>query len=51
MAGMIQSLNVSVAAAVLLFEASRQRRAAGLYDNPSYSEEELAGLRRAWFEK
>jgi tRNA (guanosine-2'-O-)-methyltransferase len=51
MVGMIQSLNVSVAAAVLLFEASRQRRAAGLYDSPSYSEEELTGLRRAWFEK
>ena len=51
MYGMIQSLNVSVAAAVLLFEASRQRRAAGRYDSPSYSEEELAGLRRAWFAK
>jgi tRNA (guanosine-2'-O-)-methyltransferase len=29
MRGMVQSLNVSVAAATLLFEASRQRRAAG----------------------
>ena len=30
MQGMVQSLNVSVAAATLLFEALRQRRAAGL---------------------
>ncbi|MGC6482725.1 MAG: tRNA (guanosine(18)-2'-O)-methyltransferase TrmH [Synechococcus sp.] len=30
MAGMVQSLNVSVAAATLLFEAVRQRRAAGV---------------------
>ena len=30
MSGMVQSLNVSVAAAILLFEALRQRRAAGL---------------------
>jgi len=30
MGGMVQSLNVSVAAAVLLFEALRQRQAAGL---------------------
>jgi tRNA (guanosine-2'-O-)-methyltransferase len=29
MGGMVQSLNVSVAAAVLLFEALRQRQAAG----------------------
>ena len=31
MVGMVQSLNVSVAAGLLLFEAERQRRAAGLY--------------------
>jgi len=31
MAGMVTSLNVSVAAALLLFEAARQRQAAGLY--------------------
>ncbi len=33
MLGMVQSLNVSVAAAVILFEAQRQRLAAQLYDN------------------
>ena len=32
MQGMVESLNVSVAAATLLFEAQRQRLAAGLYD-------------------
>ncbi len=32
MAGMVESLNVSVAAAVLLFEAQRQRDAAGMYN-------------------
>jgi len=31
MAGMVTSLNVSVAAALVLFEAQRQREAAGLY--------------------
>jgi tRNA (guanosine-2'-O-)-methyltransferase len=32
MVGMVQSLNVSVASALLLFEAHRQRSAAGMYD-------------------
>lgn len=34
MRGMIQSLNVSVAAAVLLAEAARQREAVGFYQRP-----------------
>ena len=34
MLGMVQSLNVSVATAVILFEAQRQRRNAGLYASP-----------------
>lgn len=33
MHGMVASLNVSVAAAIVLFEAERQRSAAGLYDH------------------
>lgn len=37
MLGMVQSLNVSVAAAVILFEAQRQRRQAGMYDQPRLS--------------
>ncbi len=33
--GMVESLNVSVAAALILFEARRQREAAGIYQLPS----------------
>lgn len=33
MEGMVESLNVSVAAALILYEAQRQRRDAGLYDD------------------
>jgi tRNA (guanosine-2'-O-)-methyltransferase len=35
MQGLVESLNVSVAAAVILFEARRQREAAGQYAGPS----------------
>lgn len=38
MVGMVQSLNVSVATAVILFEAQRQRRARGMYDRAQLSE-------------
>jgi tRNA (guanosine-2'-O-)-methyltransferase len=37
MLGMVQSLNVSVATAVILFEAQRQRREAGFYNAPRLS--------------
>ncbi len=40
MLGMVQSLNVSVAAAVILFEAQRQRLEAGFYGVPQLSEVE-----------
>lgn len=39
MVGMVQSLNVSVACSVVLYEAQRQRQAAGLYNKPSISHE------------
>ncbi len=39
MVGMVQSLNVSVACSVVLYEAQRQRQAAGMYDKPTISEE------------
>jgi len=48
MMGMIQSLNVSVACAVCLYEALRQRVAAGLYDKPRLSARELAALLKKW---
>jgi len=44
MAGMGTSLNVSVAAALILFEAQRQRAAAGYYDRPRLEPEEHARL-------
>lgn len=40
MVGMVQSLNVSVAAAVILYEAQRQRLAAGMYEQPQLSQAE-----------
>lgn len=48
MLGMIQSLNVSVACAVSLFEAARQRLRAGAYDGPKMSDEELERLLKIW---
>lgn len=51
MHGMIQSFNVSVAAAIILSEAARQREEAGMYASPRYGEEELAARLAAWLEK
>lgn len=51
MVGMVQSLNISVAAAVTLYEAYRQRRAAGLYDQASLPEAEFNELLAAWSAK
>ena len=51
MRGMIQSFNVSVAAAIILAEASRQREAAGMYDQPTYPPEEYAARLEKWLEK
>lgn len=48
MMGMVQSLNISVACAVVLYEALRQRRGAGYYDQPQLSSEEIATLRNDW---
>jgi len=47
MLGMVHSLNVSVATSVLLFEALRQRQAAGMYDT---SRLEPADFERRLFE-
>ncbi|GAB5381426.1 MAG: tRNA (guanosine(18)-2'-O)-methyltransferase TrmH [Aliiglaciecola sp.] len=38
MVGMVQSLNVSVAAALVLYEAQRQREIAGMYDQQQLDE-------------
>lgn len=51
MQGMVESLNISVACAVSLYEAMRQRRAAGAYDRPSLAEQDIAALEMDWLRK
>jgi tRNA (guanosine-2'-O-)-methyltransferase len=51
MQGMVQSLNVSVAAAVILYEAFSQRRRAGMLEFPAFSPEELAALELEWSDR
>lgn len=51
MAGMVQSLNISVACAVCLYEAYRQRRAAGAYDAPKIEAEALHILEEDWLHR
>ncbi len=46
--GMIQSLNISVACAVALFEAFRQRMVKGMYDMPQYSPAEFQARLDDW---
>jgi tRNA (guanosine-2'-O-)-methyltransferase len=48
MMGMIESLNVSVAAAVCLYEALRQRSAAGMYSTPQIPPDLLESLFSEW---
>ena len=48
MKGMIQSLNVSVATAVSLYEALRQREVAGCYSSPQIESSLLEDYLRAW---
>jgi tRNA (guanosine-2'-O-)-methyltransferase len=48
MFGMIRSLNVSVATAVILFEAVRQRIEAGQYAAPKLEESELETFLKEW---
>jgi tRNA (guanosine-2'-O-)-methyltransferase len=51
MAGMVQSLNASVANAVILYEAYRQRAAAGLYAQPRLESGQLDQLLADWARK
>jgi len=48
MLGMVQSLNVSVASAIILYEAQRQREAAGLYNQQQIDQETFERLRFEW---
>jgi len=46
--GIIKSLNISVACAVTLYEAFRQKTNAGHYDQPKMDGEQLETLRTEW---
>ncbi|WP_457562041.1 TrmH family RNA methyltransferase [Caminibacter pacificus] len=48
MYGMSQSLNVSVANAVILYEAQRQRAAKGMYDKPQLPQEIIEKTLKKW---
>jgi tRNA (guanosine-2'-O-)-methyltransferase len=51
MLGMAQSLNISVACAVVLYEAMRQRREAGAYATPKLAESNRTELLETWLKK
>jgi tRNA (guanosine-2'-O-)-methyltransferase len=51
MFGMVQSLNVSVSAAISIYEAVRQRKNIGLYDKSETSTKELKKLLDEWAKK
>lgn len=51
MFGMVQSLNVSVAAAIILYEAARQRIIKGKYDISQISDSDLDKLVEQWCSK
>lgn len=51
MQGMVESLNISVSCAVTLYEAMRQRAAAGMYETPQLSESEMNAIRDEWLKK
>lgn len=51
MMGVVQSLNISVACAVSLFEAMRQRMQAGMYDVPQIDANQLSLLEGDWFSR
>jgi tRNA (guanosine-2'-O-)-methyltransferase len=48
MLGMVQSLNLSVSVAVILYEALRQRAARGFFEKGRLPEEEFGRLRKKW---
>ena len=48
MQGMVQSLNVSVATALILYEAQRQLENAGRYDKPILTEEKREEIKATW---
>lgn len=51
MYGMVQSLNVSVAAAIVQYEALRQRQQRGMYDKSELSKQQIEQLVESWAKK
>lgn len=51
MFGMVQSLNVSVAAAIIIYEAVRQRKVKGMFPSEDLSERELQKIIDSWLKK
>jgi tRNA (guanosine-2'-O-)-methyltransferase len=51
MMGMVESLNISVACAVVLYEALRQRRGTGCYDQPRLDDVTRATLGQEWLRR
>ncbi|MGI8484778.1 MAG: TrmH family RNA methyltransferase [Thermomicrobiales bacterium] len=51
MHGMVESLNISVACAVTLYEAMRQRMQSGSYERPTLGADELATLEADWLKR
>jgi len=51
MYGMVQSLNVSVSAAVIIYEALRQRRFKAMYETSTLSSKEIEELVTKWSNK
>ena len=51
MLGMVQSLNISVACAVALYEVMRQRRQAGVYQTPKIPEADRGRLVEDWLKR
>jgi len=51
MYGMVQSLNVSVSAAITIYEALRQRNAKSMYDKSELNDEEIEEWINKWSEK
>jgi tRNA (guanosine-2'-O-)-methyltransferase len=51
MYGMVQSLNVSVSAAIAIYEALRQRTAKGMYDKSELNEEQIEEWINKWSKK
>ncbi len=51
MQGMVESLNISVACAVTLYEVMRQRREAGMYDTPQLDAARRESLESSWLRR